>query len=73
MYAYVEDDPLNSIVPFGLKVIYGTKVVPPNQAVQEILNRIDELNGSKDVVVDSGKRAPEVTRKLLEPFQTVGI
>jgi RHS repeat-associated protein len=64
LYAYVNADPMGSIDPFGLKVIYPPGIVPPSQAVQQILNRIDELNGDKDVIVIGGTRTPETNARV---------
>jgi RHS repeat-associated protein len=62
-YSYVLNDPINSIDPQGLKIIYRKGVIPPNSAVRKILECIDKCNGDKDVEVTSGKRTPEVNRR----------
>jgi uncharacterized protein RhaS with RHS repeats len=57
-YTYADGDPVSLVDPLGLKVIYPPGIVPPNQAVQDILDRIDQLNGDSDVIVISGTRTP---------------
>jgi len=59
LFGYVANDPVNWVDPFGLEVIYRKGVIPPNKGVKDLLDRIDQLNGDKDVVVICGKRTEE--------------
>jgi hypothetical protein len=59
LYGYCLLDPVNWADPTGLEIIYNQGVIAPNDGIIRLLEKIDDLNGEKNVHVTCGKRSPE--------------